>query len=281
MRVRQRWSCAKTPRRTGRLRPARTTRRTRGPRCEPARDDGPTGHRGAGPAPRTDRSAHHHPPVGPTRTRPARGPTRAAGRAPTTGPPTREDRRERRGQQRRQLRGPRDPRCRRHHLRDLQAERGGGVGAPPLQPQGAPREPVADRGRPGHHRGVHPGLAGWDPIAEPDTEIQYVPGRVVMQDFTGVPCFVDFATMREAVAEPAATPPASTARARRSVHRPLRRRRPFRHPVFEKNVERDYQRNEERSSSCAGPRRRSTSSMLSCLAPASSTRSTSSTWPAW
>ncbi|MGZ4592512.1 MAG: aconitate hydratase [Actinomycetes bacterium] len=44
-------------------------------------------------------------------------------------------------------------------------------------------------------------LASWDPTAEPDTEIQFTPARVVMQDFTGVPCVVDLATMREAVAE--------------------------------------------------------------------------------
>lgn len=44
-------------------------------------------------------------------------------------------------------------------------------------------------------------LAAWDPKAEPDTEIQFTPARVVMQDFTGVPCVVDLATMREAVAE--------------------------------------------------------------------------------
>jgi len=44
-------------------------------------------------------------------------------------------------------------------------------------------------------------LAQWDPKAEPDTEIQFTPARVVMQDFTGVPCVVDLATMREAVAE--------------------------------------------------------------------------------
>ena len=43
-------------------------------------------------------------------------------------------------------------------------------------------------------------LAAWDPAAEPDTEIQFTPARVVMQDFTGVPCIVDLATMREAVA---------------------------------------------------------------------------------
>src|SRR5690625_1388934 len=43
-------------------------------------------------------------------------------------------------------------------------------------------------------------LADWDPGAEPSTEIQFTPARVVMQDFTGVPCVVDLATMREAVA---------------------------------------------------------------------------------
>ncbi|MCV2487971.1 aconitate hydratase [Geodermatophilus sp. YIM 151500] len=44
-------------------------------------------------------------------------------------------------------------------------------------------------------------LAHWDPQAEPDQEIQFTPARVVMQDFTGVPCIVDLATMREAMAE--------------------------------------------------------------------------------
>jgi aconitate hydratase len=44
-------------------------------------------------------------------------------------------------------------------------------------------------------------LAQWDPAVEPDTEIQFTPARVVMQDFTGVPCVVDLATMREAIVE--------------------------------------------------------------------------------
>jgi len=44
-------------------------------------------------------------------------------------------------------------------------------------------------------------LANWDPTVEPDTEIQFTPARVVMQDFTGVPCIVDLATMREAIVE--------------------------------------------------------------------------------
>ncbi|MEI5673908.1 MULTISPECIES: aconitate hydratase [Nocardioides] len=44
-------------------------------------------------------------------------------------------------------------------------------------------------------------LAGWDETAEPDKEIQFTPARVIMQDFTGVPCVVDLATMREAMAD--------------------------------------------------------------------------------
>ncbi|WP_297747906.1 aconitate hydratase AcnA [uncultured Tessaracoccus sp.] len=44
-------------------------------------------------------------------------------------------------------------------------------------------------------------LGNWDPNAQPDHEIQFTPARVIMQDFTGVPCVVDLATMREAVAE--------------------------------------------------------------------------------
>jgi len=42
-------------------------------------------------------------------------------------------------------------------------------------------------------------LANWNPKAEPDTEIAFMPARVVLQDFTGVPCVVDLAAMRDAV----------------------------------------------------------------------------------
>ena len=49
-------------------------------------------------------------------------------------------------------------------------------------------------------------LGSWDPSAEPDTEIQFTPARVVMQDFTGVPCIVDLATMREKVVELGGSP---------------------------------------------------------------------------
>lgn len=44
-------------------------------------------------------------------------------------------------------------------------------------------------------------LGNWDASAQPTEEIQFTPARVIMQDFTGVPCVVDLATMREAVAE--------------------------------------------------------------------------------
>ncbi len=44
-------------------------------------------------------------------------------------------------------------------------------------------------------------LANWDQTAEPSEEIQFTPARVIMQDFTGVPCVVDLATMREAMAD--------------------------------------------------------------------------------
>src|ERR1700748_2416231 len=44
-------------------------------------------------------------------------------------------------------------------------------------------------------------LATWDPAAEPDTEIQFTPARVILQDLTGVPALVDLAAMREAMQE--------------------------------------------------------------------------------
>ncbi|WSW24362.1 aconitate hydratase AcnA [Streptomyces sp. NBC_01003] len=44
-------------------------------------------------------------------------------------------------------------------------------------------------------------LGSWDSQAQPSQEIQFTPARVIMQDFTGVPCVVDLATMREAVKE--------------------------------------------------------------------------------
>jgi aconitate hydratase len=91
-------------------------------------------------------------------------------------------------------------------------------------------------------------LANWDPTAEPDQEIQFMPARVVMQDFTGVPCIVDLATMREAMAEIGGDPqkinPLSPAEMviDHSVIADV-----FGTPdSFERNVEIEYQRNGER-----------------------------------
>jgi aconitate hydratase len=91
-------------------------------------------------------------------------------------------------------------------------------------------------------------IANWDPKAEPSIEIQYTPARVVMQDFTGVPCIVDLATMREAVVDlggdPAKINPLSPAELviDHSVIADV-----FGRPdAFERNVELEYQRNGER-----------------------------------
>ncbi len=69
-------------------------------------------------------------------------------------------------------------------------------------------------------------LGAWDAAAEPHEEIQFTPARVIMQDFTGVPCVVDLATMREAMQRPRRRPgqdqPAGSGRA---GHRPLGHRR--------------------------------------------------------
>jgi aconitate hydratase len=91
-------------------------------------------------------------------------------------------------------------------------------------------------------------LAQWDPTAEPDTEIQYVPGRVVMQDFTGVPCIVDLATMREAVTELGgdATSVNPLAPAELVIDHSVVADLFGTPDAFERNVELEYQRNEER-----------------------------------
>src|SRR5690625_2649230 len=56
-------------------------------------------------------------------------------------------------------------------------------------------------------------LASWEPTADPATEIQFTPARVIMQDFTGVPCVVDLATMREALEERGGDPERTIGRA--------------------------------------------------------------------
>jgi aconitate hydratase len=91
-------------------------------------------------------------------------------------------------------------------------------------------------------------LAGWDPTAEPDTEIQFSPARVIMQDLTGVPAVVDLASMREAMRDLGGDPerinplvPAELV-IDHSVIADI-----FGRPdAFDRNVELEFQRNSER-----------------------------------
>ena len=91
-------------------------------------------------------------------------------------------------------------------------------------------------------------IANWDPEADPSVEIQFTPARVIMQDFTGVPCIVDLATMREAVGDLGGDPEKVNPLAPADLV--------IDHSViadlfgtanaFERNVEIEYERNGER-----------------------------------
>ncbi|MBO0676435.1 aconitate hydratase AcnA [Mycolicibacterium sp. S2-37] len=91
-------------------------------------------------------------------------------------------------------------------------------------------------------------IAKWDPSADPSVEIQFTPARVIMQDFTGVPCIVDLATMREAVGDLGGDPQKVNPLAPADLV--------IDHSViadlfgtanaFERNVEIEYERNGER-----------------------------------
>ena len=91
-------------------------------------------------------------------------------------------------------------------------------------------------------------LASWDPDAQPDTEIQFTPARVIMQDFTGVPCVVDLATMREAVAELGGDPSQINplAPAEMVIDHSVQIDVAGRADAFARNVEFEYERNHER-----------------------------------
>ncbi|CAB4553232.1 MAG: aconitate hydratase AcnA [Actinobacteria bacterium] len=91
-------------------------------------------------------------------------------------------------------------------------------------------------------------LINWDPAVEPDIEIQFTPARVIMQDFTGVPCVVDLATMREAVAELGGDPKKINplAPAELVIDHSVQIDVAGSPDAFEKNVEFEYKRNEER-----------------------------------
>ncbi|MBI2698226.1 MAG: aconitate hydratase AcnA [Mycobacterium sp.] len=91
-------------------------------------------------------------------------------------------------------------------------------------------------------------IANWDPDADPSIEIQFTPARVVMQDFTGVPCIVDLATMREAVEDLGGDPEKVNplAPAELVIDHSVILDVFGRADAFERNVELEYERNGER-----------------------------------
>ncbi|WTC79039.1 aconitate hydratase AcnA [Streptomyces sp. NBC_01637] len=91
-------------------------------------------------------------------------------------------------------------------------------------------------------------VGGWDSQAQPSQEIQFTPARVIMQDFTGVPCVVDLATMREAVKElggdPAKINPLAPAEL--VIDHSVIADKFGTNDAFAQNVELEYGRNKER-----------------------------------
>ncbi|MBQ1000138.1 aconitate hydratase AcnA [Streptomyces nigra] len=91
-------------------------------------------------------------------------------------------------------------------------------------------------------------LGGWDSQAQPSQEIQFTPARVIMQDFTGVPCVVDLATMREAVkalgGDPSKVNPLSPAEM--VIDHSVIADKFGTSDAFKQNVELEYGRNKER-----------------------------------
>ena len=115
-------------------------------------------------------------------------------------------------------------------------------------------------------------LAKWNPKAEPDTEIQFMPARVLLQDFTGVPAVCDLAAMRGALKKPGRRSGAhQSSPARGPRDRPLRAGRQVRPPKARCSPTRSSSSSATASatSSCAGARARSRISASSRPTPAS------------
>ena len=91
-------------------------------------------------------------------------------------------------------------------------------------------------------------LARWDPTAEPSAEIAFTPARVLLQDFTGVPCLVDLAAMREAMTalggDPARVNPLRPAEL--IIDHSVIADYFGRPDALERNIELEYRRNAER-----------------------------------
>lgn len=125
-------------------------------------------------------------------------------------------------------------------------------------------------------------LANWDPSAEPDTEIQFTPARVIMQDFTGVPCVVDLATMREAVKELGGDPSKINplAPAELVIDHSVQIDTFGTADAITRNMDIEYQRNGERYKFLRWGQTAFDDFKVVPPAWASCTRSTSNTWPA-
>jgi aconitate hydratase len=91
-------------------------------------------------------------------------------------------------------------------------------------------------------------LANWNPTSNAETEIQFTPARVIMQDFTGVPCVVDLATMREAIKDLGGDPKRVNplAPAELVIDHSVIADVFGRKDAFEKNTDIEYTRNQER-----------------------------------
>ena len=125
-------------------------------------------------------------------------------------------------------------------------------------------------------------IANWDPSADPSIEIQFTPARVVMQDFTGVACVVDLATIRDAVVamggEADDVNPLNPAEM--VIDHSVIIENFGDSSALEKNVDIEYQRNEERYKLLRWATGAFDNLRVVPPGTGTSTRSTSSTWPA-
>ena len=147
--------------------------------------------------------------------------------------------------------------------------------SPAVQSQDPARESPAKRGRRLREADDILALATWDVRERVEKEIAFRTARVLLQDFTGVPCVVDLAAMRDAIATLGGDAEADQpAPAGRSGHRPLGAGRRVRHAGGVSHQHRARVRAQQRALRrfCAGGRRRSRTSASCRRAPASATR---------
>ena len=126
-------------------------------------------------------------------------------------------------------------------------------------------------------------VAEWDPNAEASKEIAFMPARVLLQDFTGVPCVVDLAAMRDAVIKLGGKAD--------QINPQIPSELVIDHSVqvdaygipeaLDINAKIEFERNKERYSFLRWAKKPYKTSRWCRQAPASSIRSTWSTWLVW